>query len=130
VPRKVSRGARGRGRELKYVRVGWRAWSGRAPGPSLAVEIVFHGSYCRHHTYGVLRVARRVARAQIEEGLPLGLAGVLVKQPGLQLIEPGGIVQHMHMCTHRFIHVHAHVHVYAQHTQDCMRMYVHACTRR
>ena len=47
-----------------------------------------------NHT--VLRVARRVARAQIEEGLPLGLAGVLVKQPGLQLLEPGGIVQHTH----------------------------------
>ena len=44
----------------------------------------------------LLRVVRRVARAQIEEGLPLGLAGVLIKQPGLQLLEPGGVVQHTH----------------------------------
>ena len=44
----------------------------------------------------LLSVARRVARAQIEEGLPLSLAGVLVKQPGLQLFEPGSAV---HACT-------------------------------
>jgi hypothetical protein len=55
----------------------------------------------------LLGVVRRVARAQIEEGLPLGLAGVLIKQPGLQLLEPGGIVQHTHCacaCMNRWVH--------------------------
>ena len=55
----------------------------------------------------LLRVVRRVARAQIEEGLPLGLAGVLIKQPGLQLLEPGGVVQHTHCacaCMNRWVH--------------------------
>ena len=90
------------------------------------------GRTIRYTARGAARGAL-VARAQIEEGLPLGLAGVLVKQPGLQLLEPGGIVQHTHCacaCMNRWVHMCMCMHMcmctHSTHKTACACMCMHA----